>query len=181
MNNQKFKDIYKKFGITAIINVILVVGWVFFVTQLTPKAKIVKEANNQKLAAASAGDLEVLKAELASNADKINTMKSFFINEDALLNFTKQMDTFRAEGVASDFSFASDKLVTDKEGNQVLPFSVTFTGSEEKVNEALSKLENLPYIIKAVESELDRPSVGGNIVFVYRGFIYVSDKFAQNQ
>ncbi|OGM28301.1 hypothetical protein A2801_02485 [Candidatus Woesebacteria bacterium RIFCSPHIGHO2_01_FULL_41_10] len=159
-----------------VMNLIVVGVLVFLLTRLPQMADNLKKTRSENLLQRETADIAVLKSDIERARARVEDIDAYFANDEELIAFVAEMDTLRATGVVTGFSFLGNEPIDDKSGNKGLPINIVFVGSIEQINSALRQIESLPYFIKAVDIELERnqsEEIGISYEMRYGGLIYV--------
>ena len=168
-----------KLIIFNIINVILLASLGFMLQKLPKDAEKVKELRSASVASHAESDIGILQAELDKNRENINKISEIFVDDSKFLSFISSVDQLKASGLISNFSLPVTKPVADSNKNLGLPVSMTFSGTQEQVNQALIEVHTLPFILKPVNLDIDVVPEG-NIVVRFGGFLYTHEEFNKN-
>jgi hypothetical protein len=172
--------------ILNVVNAVLLISTIFIFTRLPGLAAKIKEARTKELSTPSAADSQVLEAELSDNFAKLDQLELLFAKESRILDFVREIDTLKKEGVVTRFSFESNDVVQDVSKNFGLKIAIDFTGDLERVNTAINKVESLSYLIKPESAELlvTKSQVEGEsdtITYRLKGVLYVDKSLSQNR
>jgi hypothetical protein len=106
---------------------------------------------------------------------------SLFPDEAGLVNFVKEIERLKVEGVVRDFSFANENAVRDKTGVLGIPFILRLEGTWDQLNSDFMQLQKFPYLIRAVTVDVRIKDINTGIIdFMYGGFIYVDKSLEKN-
>lgn len=169
------------FTILAVANVAILVSLIFLQGQLLKRADELKKVRAEDLGLAQGSEVEVVSTDLAANKEIKEELSSLFPDESGLVNFVREMERLKTEGVVTSFSVASQDAVRDKTGHFGIPVIIEFRGSWAQIDNDLQRLQSLPYFIRAVKLET-RPdeTESGVINLRYGVFIYVDESLGKN-
>lgn len=171
-------EIIRKVAFLLVLNLIFFLSTVILLQNISNISLEIKKGRSLKTNVAEINN-KFVEADLESHKTDAEKLKILFPDDTQLINFVREIDTLKKEGVITSFSFASDNAVKDKTGFVGLPVVIEFKGSLVKVDEALNKIQSLPIMLRAITTELRR--LPENIVTLkYGGFLYVDEKFNQN-
>ena len=168
--------------ILGTVSLIVILLIVVLVGRLRGIAEEIKQIENEKYKAVSSLALKAAEGKLNSSKGKIDDINSYLVNDDNLVDFVKQIDLLKEEGIVNNFKFASEDLTKDGQtGYEVLAFEVWFAGDKSRVDYGLKKLLGLPYLIRTIVVEVDKAGEEGNISLKYGGYLYVTKAYAKNR
>ena len=166
---------YKRDIILGTISLVVILLIVILMGRLNIIAEEIKQLENEKYKAVSSLALKATEGKLETNSDKIEAINSYLIDDNGLVDFVKQIDLLKEEGVVTNFKFASENLTKDGQtGYEVLPFELWFIGDKPRIDYGLKKLLGLPFLIRTVVVEVDKTSEEGDISLRYGGYLYVT-------
>ncbi len=173
--------------ILNVLNLLLVIVTIFIFTKLEPLSTKIQGERTLELTAPNSSDSRVLQAELAENAGKLDELQSLFANEDRILEFVREIDVLKKEGVITRFSFESNDVAQDTTKNFGLKIAIDFTGDLQRINAAISKVNSLHFLIRTenIEILVDKGVSEDNtetITYTYRlrGILYVDENLSKN-
>lgn len=161
-----------------VINAALVVVTVVILGRLPGKASALKGLRHEKMLASEIIDVAVLKTEIAGNQGEIDKLQSLFVGEAEILEFYREMDQLKRDGVITDYRPMSDNVVSEKK-NAGLPILIEMGGDVHQIDFGLKRVQSLPYLLRPVRFELERQEEGLFKVN-YGGFLYVSKEISKN-
>lgn len=168
----KYKGIIK-FIFINVINTILVIFIFLFISLVNKKANSIKVLRNEVLLNQEKTNIAVLKAELNSKSEEVEKIQNLFIDDDLILDLIKISDEMRLNGLITKFDILSQKPVRD--GKLVgYPIEFEIEGNKELVNNSLKKIEELPFLYKMANIEIDS-SDENNIKILIGIFIYAKN------
>lgn len=170
--------IIKKVAVLLVLNFVLFISTIILLRNISDKSVEIKRGRSLKVGASDIKN-KFLLADLESHKNQAEKLENLFPDDTKLINFVREIDLLKKEGVISSFSFASENVVNDRTGYPGLPVIIEFKGSLEKVDGAMRKIQNLPFIIRSVTVDLRRLP-DNTIVLKYGSFLYVDEKFNQN-
>jgi len=167
---------YKKTIILGIVDLLALTAWVFLLSQLPKKAEEISKIKTQAFLQTESIDAKLIQTQLTENKEKINKLLNLLPQEDSLVNFIKEEENLKGQGLITNFSFASDKTIKDDNNYPVLPFIIESDGDSSLINSALQKIDQLPFLIKPTAVEITK-QLDGSIHLKYAGFLYVEQNF----
>lgn len=171
-------EVIKKVAVFLVLDLVFFLSTIILLGNISDKSRQIKRGRSLKINTTEINN-KFVEADLESHKIDAEKIKVLFPDDTQLINFVREIDTLKKEGVVTSFSFASDNTVQDKTGFIGLPVIIEFKGSLVKVDEALNKIQSLPLMFRAITTELRR--LPDNIVTLkYGGFLYVDEKFNQN-
>lgn len=179
---KKFKPKEKlliNLGILGVINLICVLILVVLLGGFPQKAEELKRLRNLSIQVARQLDMELLELEIINNKPKADKLLALFPDETKLLEFIREIDKLKNEGVIIHFSFANNDPVKDKTEFVGLPIIIELRGSWAQIDSALKRIEALPFLTRVINIEI-RQASGDNMSLKYGGILYVSEKFNKN-
>lgn len=165
------------FGAVDLICVLMLIVLLRF---LPRKAEEIKNLRSLGLKAAIQTDVKKVEAEIAGSKLKTDKLKAFFPDENGLIDFVKEIDKLKKEGVVTHFSFVSNSVVLDKTKLEGLPMVIEFRGNLSQVDQALQKLQEAPFLIRAINVQIKKEADKDSFDLKYGGILYVSETFAKN-
>ena len=173
---------FKRDIILGAVSLVVILLIVILIGRLKVIAEEIKQIENEKYKAVSSLALRATEGKLKTNSNKIEVINSYLVDDDSLVDFVKQVDLLKEEGIVTNFKFASEDLTKDGQtGYEVLAFEVWFTGDKSRIDYGLKKLLGLPYLIRTIVVEIDKISEEGNISLKYGGYLYVTEAYAENR
>lgn len=167
-------EILGVFGILVLIVIlILILG------RIGPLSQEIMEKRSEIVNSTSSDALEVAKARLNRNTNKVADLNKLFINDDNLVDFVKEIDTLKNEGLINSFSFGASDVRDKRSGYNAIPFEIMIEGDGAKISSTMSKILSLPYFIVDVSAELQLNETGG-YTYNYGGFLYISEDYGKN-
>lgn len=164
----------------GIVNLAFVVLLVVLLGKLSGKAVELKRAKGTDYGSVAKSTIEIAGLEIEGNRQKAEELKNLFPNEEGLLDFVREIDVFKEEGVISSFSFASEEYVRDRTGYFGIPFVTEFEGTREQIGEGLNRFQDLPFLFRAVSIETELQPEENLVKFRYGGFLYVDESLAED-
>jgi len=177
-DEKKKSKLFLKIIALNIVNALLLIAILYFIQELPKIAGKVKELRSAVIVAQETADAAVLSSEIERNSEKINTLKALFLDAGGFSDFLTRLGIIRSEGVLTEFDFPGGTPTVNAAGKSVLSLALTFRGSQDQVNDALSKILLLPVLIEPGSVELE-----GNkeaMILRFGGFLYVDEYFANN-
>lgn len=177
----KFKSsLFGQVALLGLIDIICVLALVLLLVILPQKAAELKRLKSLQLKAASKPSTDLILAEIGSAKQKSEKLEKAFPDEIKLLEFVQAIDELKTEGVITHFSFVSNNVVKDRTGLMGLPLVIEFAGSGSKVDYALRKVQQLPFLLRAVTVEVKQKGQEELINLKYGGILYVDKDFGKN-
>ncbi len=166
--------------VLAVVNLIFLLSLVVILGRLPQRANEFKQLRSTYVLEIEKSKIEVAEMEIESGKRVADELSDLFPDEAGLADFAKEMDTLKEEGLISGFIFASEQAVRDKTGSLGVPVVIRLRGSWILIGEGLAKIEELPFILRAVSIETEKIDEESVIDFKYGGFLYVDESFAKN-
>lgn len=166
--------------VLAVFNLVLVVGAILILSRFPSRALELKTLRNAELQLTAKGSFDIAELELESSSQKAEKLLVLFPDEPGLIEFVKEIDILKEEGVVTRFSFASEKAVRDKTGYYGIPLVIEFSGTWDQIGQAIERITDLAYLLRAVTVEAEPDLESGLIIFKYGGFLYVDETLAKN-
>ena len=175
------KSLWLKEVVLGLVNLGLVLSTVFLLGRLPARASEFNKARNASISKSTKSEVEVAGLEIAASKEKADKLNSLFPDEAGLIGFVREIDRLKEEGLVTRFAFASERAIKDKTGYFGIPVIIEFRGGWFEIGQGLTRLNETPYLLRAVTIEANRSSEGGNlIIFKYGGFLYVDETLAKN-
>lgn len=172
-------DYWVKYLILGAINLILVMVLVVILGKLSTSASKLNRLRKISLGAAIKTATEIAESEIGSSKEKTDELATVFPNEERLVDFVREVEKLKEEGIVTDFSFTSKEVVRDKTGFLGTPVVIEFSGSWSQIDAGLQKLQNLPVLFRAVRIEAEK-TTENLIDLKYGGFIYVDESMGKD-
>lgn len=169
----------KEIGL-MVINVGLIMATLFLLRQLPIRAKEFKQVRNASISTGTKSKTEIAGLEIEASKEKADKLSDIFPDEGGLIGFVREVDILKEEGLVTRFAFASDKAVRDSTGNFGIPVIIEFRGTWAQVGQGLSRLNEIPFLLRAISIEAERGGEENLVVFKYGGFLYVDPTLAEN-
>ena len=166
--------------ILAVFNLVLIVGAVVILGKLPSRALEFKALRNAELQLTTKSSFDIAELEIESSSQKADRLLVLFPDEPGLVEFVKEIDTLKEEGIVTRFFFASEKAVRDKTGYYGIPLVIEFSGTWDQIGLAIQIIDDLPYLLRAVTVDAEPEPDTGLIIFKYGGFLYVDESLAKN-
>ncbi len=166
--------------ILAVVNIGFIVALVIIVGRLPARASRLKFLKNEDLKVTVKGSLDITEVEIESSRKKADKLLILFPDESGLIGFVKEIDDLKEEGIVTRFAFASENAVRDKTGYYGIPLVIEFAGTWGQIGQALQKIDDLTYLLRAVNIEVIPQPEGDLVQFRYGGFLYVSKDLAKD-
>jgi hypothetical protein len=167
--------------ILGVLNLVFVVSLVVLLGRLPGKANEFKRLRNESLDTAAKSSIEIAGLELEASRKKADKISAFFPDDAGLIDFVNQIDVLKEEGLVSRFSFTSEEAIRDRTGYYGIPVFIEFSGTWSQVGVGLQRVQNLPYLLRAVSIETTVKPEENLVEFKYGGFLYVDESFAKNR
>ena len=168
-----------KAAILALINLAAVVGIIYLAKQLPIKAAEVNRLRSEQLSI-GAKNADLIKKDIEENKDKSDKLLALFPDDSGLVNFANELDKIRKEGKVTGFSFANNEAVKDKTGSLGIPVLIELKGTWPEIDNDLIKVQNIPFLLRAIEIDAAPAVEEGQVDFRFGGFLYVSQSFGKN-
>jgi hypothetical protein len=167
--------------VVTVINILVTLSLVFILSNLNTKAKELKKARSVSIGAEQKSKVEIADLEIQSTIEKSSYLFSLFPDESGLVNFIKEIEKLKTEGVVTEFSFASEDAVRDKTKVLGIPFVLRMEGSWEQINKDLKSLQEMPFLQRAITISTEVRGEEEKVIdFRYGGFIYVDESLKKD-
>jgi len=163
-----------------ILNFVFVIALAFILSKLPERAKELKNLINQELQAEKAGGEQLVNLEIENTKEKTGKLESLFPDERGLVDFVRDLDELKTQGFITNFNFASKEPIKDKTGLYGVPVIIEFRGNWIQIGEGLLRLQNLPFLFRAVKIETEFKPEESVIQLKYGGFLYVHENFGKD-
>jgi hypothetical protein len=107
----------------------------------------------------------------------VEDLNGLFVDDEGFFSFVASMDEIRAEGVLTELSFPGN-VTTGRSRHRGQPINMVFVGDQVQINDALSKVLGVPFLLEPVNAELE--AGGEQMVFRFGVLLLVDDDFAKN-
>ena len=175
------KSLWLKEVVLGVVNLGLVLSTIFLLGKLPTRASEFNKVRNASISESTKSEVEVAGLEIAASKEKADKLNSLFPDEAGLIGFVREIDRLKEEGLVTRFAFAREKAVKDKTGHFGIPVIIEFRGGWLEIGQGLTRLNETPYLLRAVTIEANRSGEDGNlIIFKYGGFLYVDETLAKN-
>lgn len=173
---------YKRSVVLGAVSLVVILLIVVLIGRLKVIAEEIKQIENEKYKAVSSLTLKAAEGKLNTSKDKIDDINSYLVDDDSLVEFVRQIDLLKEEGIVTNFKFASENITKDGQtGYEVLAFEVWFNGDKSRIDHGLKKLLGLPFLMRTIVVEVDKTGEDGNISLKYGGYLYVTEAYAKNR
>ena len=164
--------------ILAIVDILTVGIMIFLLLKLPEEAQEVRRLKNENIQTKENISLQV--ADINVNKERADSLKGAFLNDSGVVDFVKEVESLKTGGTVTKLSFPSPKAVKDKTGNFGIPVAITLRGTLSQMEIDLKKLEDLPFLFRAVTIEV-QPVLeeAEKLELKYGGFLYVEDKLGE--
>ncbi len=175
------KSVKIKPWIFLLVGNILMLGvMIFFIVDLPKKALELKNARNDEQKVVESKKVDVTGLEYQPTKESVDKLISFYPEEEGVIEFIKRMEKLQTEGVIRNFSLVSENAVKDRTGTYGIPFIAEFGGTWEDIGLSLTKFQQLPFMIRAIN--IEAKMLGSETADLkFGGFLYVSEKLAKNR
>lgn len=181
LKKRKFKPTpWWKDIVLGVINLGFIALLVIFSGRLPQRANELREARRENLKNIAKTGIEIAGLEIEYSRQKADKLNKLFPDEKGVIDFVREIDTLKEEGIISSFSFASENYVRDRTGYFGIPFVVGFDGTWSLIGEGLQRFQDLPFIFRAVSIETERQPEGNIVKLRYGGFLYVNESLAKD-
>jgi Tfp pilus assembly protein PilO len=164
----------------VILNVVLVIVTFLILTMVPKKSDELKTIKNEQLDAKVSSNVQVSDLEIGSIAEEINKLNSIFPDDVGIVNFVKEIEKLKTGGIVKGISFVSQEPVRDKTKSLGTPFVIEMEGGWADIDTALTTIQKLPYLFRAISIEV-KINEAGVVNFKYGGFLYVDENFAKSR
>ena len=166
--------------ILASVNIVFLAALMIILGKMPIRANELSQLKNTFVVATAKSEVQIAEFEIEESKLKAEELKKFFPTQSGLANFAGEMDKLREEGLISSFSFASEDAVRDQTGYYGVPVIIRFLGTWDQIEQGLTKLGDLPFIIRAVSIEAGAEE-DDLVDFRYGGFLYVDESLAKTR
>lgn len=169
-----------KVGLVAMANLVGIVFAVLAVGNLPDKAAEFKKLRNMSISAEARSKVEIADLEIKSNIEKSDRLIALFPDETGLVNFVKEIEKLKLEGIVKTFSFANQEAVRDKTTILGIPFVIELEGTWDQIDASLQSLQRLEFLYRAITVQIEPKEEENLINFKYGGFIYVDESLGKD-
>ena len=167
------KPTWTKDILLGLVDVLLVVGLLYLLSQLSGIASKVSELRSIGLK----GTANIQEFELMSFKEDIEKMDSAFIDEERMLaDFVGEIEKLKGERTVVDFNFQNEDPISDKTKVFGFPIVISMSGNWEDIAADLVTIQSLPYLFRPVAFNAEE-QVGGGVEVEYGGILYVNENF----
>jgi Tfp pilus assembly protein PilO len=167
-------------AIMGIIDVLFIIASFLLLGRIAAIANSIYKLNGEKIVAEQKSNAGLVKQEIENHKEDADKLFSLFPSNDKLLEIIDQMDQLKRDGLIAQYTFVSDTPVKDKSGYQGLPIMFDITGSVEGINNALKKINDLPFILRDIKMEIKELPKAAGYTVKYGVILYVDEKFDKN-
>lgn len=166
--------------ILAVINIAFLAALTVLLGKLPNRAGELSRLRSTATIAAAKSEVEIAGFEIEESRLKAEGLKKYFPDQSGLANFAAEMDALKEGGLISSFSFASEDAVRDQTGYYGVPIVIRFLGTWDLISQGLSRIGNLPYLIRAVS--IESAATEDNLIdFRFGAFLYVDESLAKTR
>ncbi len=178
----KFVDMLtkNKILIIVVLDFLLVIGTIILLTKGLASAQKLSELRSLEIKYDGLVTPEVVLSDLLENEKTIADLASVFIDEQGFIEYVEKLDALRAQGAVTKFSFVTQEPVKDKQGFFGLPLLLEFEGTGVEVEDALTKVQMLPVILKPIDVEIFDNKGEDKLIVKMSAFLYTNEKFSGN-
>ena len=162
------------------LDLIWLLALLFLLTNLPQKGEKISLLRSQNLQAAAISGDQSLISSLSQAQIKADQLQVLYPNEARLLKFVEEIDRLKDKGVISRFSFANDDPVKDKTGYIGIPIVIEFRGTWPQISQTLKSVQNLPFLIRAIDVEISQIPNQGIQRLKFGGILYVAENFGDS-
>ena len=160
-----------------IVNVLLLIAILFFINRIPKLALEAKSLNSELIVAQESSGVAILKSDIERNLEKIESIESSFTNESKFLEFISEIENVRAGGILTEFNFPVANPVVDSTGNPGFPIAFALRGSQNDVNNEVSRLFGLDYVLRPTNLSIEIAPEGDIITLRMGTFLYINEEF----
>lgn len=165
----------------AIINISFIVALLVVLGSVETQASKLRDFRNEDIKVTAKGEIDIAELEIESSKQKADQLLILFPDDTGLIDFVNSIDVLKNEGLVTRFAFASEKAVKDTTGYNGIPLILEFRGDWNQIRLALQRVEELPYLLRAISIDIETDSETGEIVFKYGGFLYVNETVSKDR
>lgn len=169
---------FRKVLILAVFSVVGIVVVFVLLSQMTTTAEEIKKIKQESASEEDMANYAFLESEIVHYQEEIDELNSLFASDSEIIIFVQEIDRLKREGVVQSFSFVSNDAIKDKSGNAGIPISIVMKGNEEQLDAALRNIQSLPFLLRAVQTEISKEVNDEGIeetILNYGGFLYVEE------
>ncbi|KKQ73775.1 MAG: hypothetical protein US96_C0053G0006 [Candidatus Woesebacteria bacterium GW2011_GWB1_38_5b] len=175
----RFKNWWTKVAILAAVNLVCAVGTLILQANLAAKAQELKKARVHEINTDLKTNEKAIEEELVKLEEKYTKILPVFPTVDTILDFINLKESLVTNGEVKSFTFAGEGVIKDRLGLGGLPVLAEAEGDINKINQALTKIGSMPYLIREIKIELGQEATG-SYKLRYGGFLYTDENFTQN-
>lgn len=185
VKKEKTKD--RKLGfwvkdiLLAIVNISFIVALLIILGSVTSQSNKLRDFRNEDVQITAKGEINIAELEIESSKQKADQLLKLFPDESGLIDFVNRIDILKSEGLVTRFAFASEKAIRDTTGYNGIPLILEFRGDWNQISLALRRIEELPFLLRAINIDIETDSETGEIVFKYGGFLYVDETVSKDR
>ncbi len=166
--------------VLAVINIIFLIATIILLGMLSERGAEFKKLRTVYIQASEKSEVEIAKLEIDASRKVNDSLSALFPDEAGLVEFAREIDKLKEENLVTSFSFASETAVRDQTGQFGVPIVIIIEGNWTQIADAMQKLQQLPFILRAVSINAERILENNLITFRYGGFLYVDESLAKN-
>jgi len=165
----------------AIVNISFIVALLIILGSVTSQSNKLRDFRNEDVQITAKGEINIAELEIESSKQKADQLLKLFPDESGLIDFVNRIDILKSEGLVTRFAFASEKAIKDTTGYNGIPLILEFRGDWNQISLALRRIEELPFLLRAINIDIETDFETGEIVFKYGGFLYVDETVSKDR
>jgi hypothetical protein len=176
--SKKRKTIFSKLYLYAILDAVVLVFLVYFLSVIRQKAVLLNDLVNAYQNAQQSSQVNFADLEIKSNKERADKVLSLFPNDQKLLEFIKIIED-KSEGGGSivNFTFASKEPVRDSTTRLGVPVVINFKGDLSQIDKDLKDIQSAPFLFRPITIEIKKTAEESMVELMYGGFLYVDESF----
>ena len=167
--------------VLGVINFVAIILSIFLLLNFPKAGEEIKKLRYENTLAEEEIPLEIVDVETAKG--NANKLKDLFIDESGVVNFVREVEDLKKDGVVTNLSIVAPNVLKDRTGNFGVPVSIELKGSWGEIDENLRKIQALKYLFRVANIKiepLEEEGDVGKIIFKYGVFLYVNEKLGKN-
>ena len=171
---------YARLIFAALINIFAAMFLLITLQKLPSRAKELNNLKQSLFIAKQSVDVDIADFELKANQEKVDKLLALFPDDVGLVDFVQEIEKLKNAGALTNFTFANQIPVRDKTSYLGIPVAIELLGSWEAVGNDMKSLQELPFLLRPISTDLRRMNEEGNIMVKYGGFLYVDESMEKN-
>jgi Tfp pilus assembly protein PilO len=177
--NKESKSFKRKIIILGIGDVLAILFLIMLFGRMQLLANDIKKMRSEQVKLTPV-NIDTIRKELVEAQEKNKKLEALFPDEVGLVNFVNEIDAIKEDKILTGFSFANNVPLKDKLGYSGLPVLLRFKGSLSEINNALAKVQALPYLLRPIDIKISSQEATGSAILDYGGLLYVNENFGKN-